>query len=93
MVIVIIALWIGSAVAGWYLFWPWLVAPVVVMGLYALRIVGNMRAARQRIGLPVEGAGRPGTSMTGANFRLLLVTFVQHLAIFGIAAGAHWLVG
>ena len=93
MAILIIALWIGSAVAGWYLFWPWLAVPVAFIGLQILRIMGNMRAARQRTRVPLRGSGRPGTSMTSANVQLLVVTFLQHLAIFGSAAGIHWLLG
>ena len=92
MVIVIIALWIGSAVAGWYLYWPWLMVPVAVIGLHILRVTANMRAARQRLGMPAGGSGHPGTSMTGANIQLLVVTLAQHLAIFGVGAGIHWLI-
>lgn len=91
MAIIVIALWIGSAIAGWYLFWPWLVVPVAVIGLHIMRLSANMRAARERNGLPVSG--RPGTSMAGANVQLLVVTLVQHAVIFGIGAGAHWLFG
>jgi hypothetical protein len=93
LVIVLIVLWIGSAIAGWLLFWPWLVAPVVVVGLYAMRVTAKFHAARERNGLPVGGTGRPGTSMAAPNTTLLITTFVQHLAIFGIAAAVHWMLG
>lgn len=92
MAVVIVLLWIGSAVAGWYLFWPWLSVPAAVIVLHILRASGHMRAARQRIGLPAGGSGRPGTSMAGANFQLFVVTVVQHSAVFGVAAGVHWLI-
>ncbi|MFT3964538.1 MAG: hypothetical protein QM690_01480 [Sphingobium sp.] len=89
MAVIVIALWIGSAIAGWNLFWPWLVVPVAVIGLHVMRVMGTMRAARERNGLPLSG--RPGTSMAGANVQLLVVTLLQHAAIFGAAAGVHWL--
>ena len=89
MAIVVFALWIGSAIAGWYLFWPWLVAPVAMIGLHIMRVSANMRAARERNGLLVSG--RPGTSMAGANVQLLVVTLIQHAVIFGIVAGVHHL--
>jgi len=89
LALLVIALWVGSAVAGWHLFWPWLVVPVAVMGLHVMRMSAHMRAARERNGLPVSG--RPGTSMAGANVQLLVVTLVQHAVIFGVAAGLHHL--
>jgi hypothetical protein len=87
LAIVVIALWIASAVAGWHLFWPWLIVPVAVIGLHVMRVMGSMRAARERNGLTI--AGRRGTSMAGANVRLLVFTLVQHAVIFGVAAGVH----
>jgi hypothetical protein len=90
---VIIALWVGSAIAGWFLFWPWLIVPVAVIGRYMMRVTARFRAARVRNGLPVGGVGKPGTSMVGPNIRLLMVTLVQHIAIFGIFAGIHWVIG
>lgn len=92
MAVVIIALWIGSAIAGWFLFWPWLFVPVVLIGLHIARTMERMRAARERNGLPTRG-GISGASMAGANARLLILTALQHAAIFGVAAGAHRLVG
>lgn len=89
MAVLIVALWIGSAIAGWYLFWPWLVVPVAVIGLHIMRMTANMRAAMERNGIRRTGA--PGTSMAGANVQLLVVTLIQHAAIFGVAAGIHWL--
>jgi hypothetical protein len=93
LVLVIVALWIGSVVAGWFLFWPWLVVPVAVIGVYAMRVTAGFRAARVRNGIPVGGTGRPGTSMVPANTRLLIVTFLQHLVIFGITAAVRWTLG
>ena len=91
MAIVVMALWIGSAIAGWHLFWPWLVVPMAVIGLHITRVSGNMRAARQRMGIPAAGTGRPGTSMAGANIQLIVATLIQHLFIFGMFAAVHWL--
>ncbi|MEO5493033.1 MAG: hypothetical protein ABIR08_03290 [Sphingomonas sp.] len=91
MALVVIALWIGSAVAGWFTFWPWLIVPVAVICVHMMRVSAQMRAARERNGIPVSG--RPGTSMTGANVQLIVVTLVQHAAIFGIATGVHWIAG
>jgi hypothetical protein len=93
LAIVVILLWIGSAIAGWFLFWPWLIVPLVVIGLYMMRINAGFRAARERNGLPIGGSIRAGTSMAGPNARLLTVTLVQHLAIFGVAAAIHWMLG
>lgn len=90
MVVAIIVLWIGSAIAGWLLFWPWLAVPIVVVGFFAMRINAGFRAARIRNGLPVGGSVRAGTSMVPATMKLLFVTVVQHLAIFVAAAGVHW---
>ncbi|MFA5965356.1 MAG: hypothetical protein WC804_15175 [Sphingomonas sp.] len=89
MAVIVFALWIGSAVAGWFLFWPWLVVPLAVFGLHIMRMSARMRAARERNGLPVSGP--LGTSMTGANVQLLAVTLVQHAVIFAVAAGVHGL--
>ena len=90
MVILLVTLWIGSAVAGWFLFWPWLIIPIVVVGLYAMRVTSGFSAARERNGLPV-GTGSAGTSMIAPHTRLLMVTAVQHVAIFGIAAVIGWI--
>lgn len=92
MAIILVALWIGSAVAGWFLFWPWLIVPMLVVGLYMMRINANLRAARVRNGLPIGGTGYPGTSMAGSNAKLMFVTLAQHLAIFGVAAATGWMV-
>ena len=90
LAIVIVALWIGSAVAGWLLFWPWLAIPVAVIGLHIMRLMNRMSAARRRNGLPDPPIGGLG-SMAKANTGLLAVTFIQHLAIFAAAASLHWL--
>ena len=85
MVLALVALWIGSAIAGWFGFWPWLMAPLLFIGIHIARASARMRAAYQRNGLLLGGTGRPGTSMVGPNVKLLTVTLVQHLVIFGIA--------
>lgn len=90
---VIIALWIGSVIAGWLSFWPWLIVPVVAYVLYVIRMMAQMRAARVQFGIPASSTGAPGTSMAGANVRLILLAGLQHLAIFGLAFGAHRLFG
>lgn len=91
--IIIIVLWIGSAVAGWFTFWPWLMAPIAFAVFHILRVRSGMRAARKMMGMPARGSGQPGTSMAGADAQLLIGTLLQHLAIFGIGAGLHWLIG
>ncbi|WP_156029903.1 hypothetical protein [Sphingomonas sp. URHD0057] len=93
MVLILIGLWLGSAIAGWFLFWPWLAVPLAVIGLYVMRFNARLRAARERNGLPIGGTGFPGTSMVGPNVKLLVMTLAQHLAIFGAAAALHWMVG
>lgn len=75
------------------MFWPWLAVPVAVIGLHMMRVNAGFRAARVRSGLPIGGTGRPGTSMAGPNTKLLVVTLIQHTAIFGVAAGLHWMIG
>lgn len=92
MVATLIALWIGSAIAGWFFFLPWLAMPIVVVGILALRINAGFRAARIRNGLPMGGNIRHGTSILPATVKLLFVTAAQHFAIFEAAAGVHWLV-
>ncbi|MDB5584741.1 MAG: hypothetical protein JWR80_9917 [Bradyrhizobium sp.] len=89
MAIILMAFWVGSAVAGWFLFWPWLLVPIAVIALHIARVSGRMRAMRERNGLPATGHG---TSMAGANIQLLLTTLIQHAAIFGSAAVAHLLI-
>jgi hypothetical protein len=91
LVVTIIALWIGSAIAGWFFFWPWLALPIIVIGFFAARINAGFRAARIRNGLPVAGNLRAGTSMVPATLKLLFVTLAQHLAIFAVAGGVHWM--
>ena len=93
MVVALVVLWIGSAIAGWFLFWPWLLVPIAFIGLHIIRASARMRAAYERNGLPIPGTGRPGTSMAGPNARLLTVTLIQHLAIFGVVAVVHWMLG
>lgn len=92
MAIIVIALWIGSAVAGWLMFWPWLVVPVAVIGLHIMRLMSRMSAARRRNGLPDPPRGGSG-EIAKANRALLTGTLVQHVAIFGAAAGLHWILG
>ena len=59
VVLVLVGLWIGSAVAGWLLFWPWLVIPIAVVSLYAARISARFRAARAPVTVPTY-AGKHG---------------------------------
>lgn len=91
MAVTVVALWIGSAVAGWQLFWPWLIVPAAVIGLHIMRVSATMRAARERNGL--SASGRSGALMASANLQLIVITLVQHAMIFGAAAGGHWLFG
>lgn len=92
MVIVVLLMWIGSAIAGWQFYWPWLVVPPGIVGLHILRVTGQMNAVRRRNGMSLPRLGEPG-SMLRPNLTLLILTVLQHLCIFGIAAGAHRLFG
>jgi hypothetical protein len=89
--LLILAMWIGSAVAGWLAYWPWLAVPIIFISLHIARVMAQLRAARARIGMPPGGLKIPGTSMTGPNLQLLGITFLQHLALFGVGWAAHWL--
>lgn len=91
--ITITLLWIGSAIAGWFSFWPWLFVPVAFAGLHILRAMSGIRAARKKWGISTNRRRVPGISVAGANAQLLVGTLLQHLAIFGLGAGLHWLVG
>ncbi|WP_108350165.1 MULTISPECIES: hypothetical protein [unclassified Novosphingobium] len=91
MVYLIMMMWGGSAVAGWRGFWPWMALPPIVMGLYVLNMMNRMRTARERNGLPQPRFGQSGP-MVAANTRLLVLSTVQHCAIFGLGMFAHWLV-
>ena len=93
MVLVVISLWIGSAVAGWHLWWPWLFVPIIVIGSHIAKVTANMRTIRDRNGLPSSRSVTPSHSMAAANTQLLAVTLIQHLAIFGASAGVNWIVG
>jgi len=92
LAIAIIALWIGSAVAGWNSYWPWLIVPFGAYCLYIAWFMSRMRAARKRVGFPTSPRV-PGTSMAPANAQLILLGMLQHAAIFGAAAGIHWVLG
>jgi hypothetical protein len=89
LAIIIAALWIGSAVAGWYLFWPWLIVPVACYGLYVARAMAGIRSAQARNGIPADA--RTTGMMHRANAELIVKALLQHLAIFGATAGLHWL--
>lgn len=89
--IVIVALWLGSAVAGWLWFWPWLIAPAVDYGLYASKATARYRAAEAKHGLSRDV--RSTAMLHRANFDLVAKALLQHILIFGAAAGVHWLLG
>jgi hypothetical protein len=92
LALIIVALWIGSAVAGWFLYWPWLIVPAAVIGLHIVRVMKRMQTVRERNGLTTP-IGRPGTSMASPNLQLVAVTLLQHGIIFGLAAGVYRLFG
>jgi hypothetical protein len=82
MVIVIILLWIGSAVAGWNVAWIWLLVPVGIMSIHVARTAASMKQRWALNGMPTKLPAE----MRRANGQLLAFTFLQHLAIFGIFA-------
>lgn len=89
---VVILLWIGSAIAGWHNFWPWLAVPVSIIGLHVARTMRQMAALRRHYGFREPTLGGP-TSMFRANLMLLLHTFALNLVIFGGGLGLHALLG
>ncbi|QVM82966.1 hypothetical protein [Novosphingobium decolorationis] len=90
MALLVLMLWLGSAVAGWFLFWPWLSVPVVVIGIHIMRVMARMKAVARRNGMSSSALAG---SMTSANTRLLVGTLIQHAVIFGVVAFVHYLVG
>ena len=82
-----IALYLGSAIAGWFAFWPWLAVPVLVMAVLVTRINLKMRA-RMRETLGREQMNDVSKRMmAGSTISTVLGSAVINTVLFLAALG------
>ena len=86
--LLIVLLWIGSAIAGWFWFGWWLAVPLGFLACHAWTVSGRAKKHMQSLGFGNTG----GSEMTAANVQLVAFGGLQHAAIFGITALIRWAV-
>jgi hypothetical protein len=87
MALLVIILFIGSAVAGWMTFYPWLLVPPAVFATYAWAMQRRALEHARRNGMSGEFYKQ---QMLGPNVKLVVWNAVLHGLIF---AGFHFVHG
>ena len=81
-------MWLISAVSGWYSYFWWLIAPIIVMYFYASHKTRRMAQMSKQLG---GNGSRILATMGPANLGLALWTGFLNAIFFGVGYGLHLL--
>ena len=86
MVAIVLALWLGSLIAGWHNYWLWLLVPIGFFFFHAMWSQKRAITVLKRNGISGHNYRK---QMALPNARLIGMAIFQHGALFGLGFLLH----